>query len=157
MPGPLGLRLGSNPAISSQGPWADAHPTQRMVRAKQRSKMIVASSVVAVAVLLAAVTVGLMRMRTPTVALAGRTSAAMNASMEHLHKQLATLKAEAEAAEKAKRDAEVVVIEPSELPNVKPSAGAGAPSGQAAPPGKTPPVRKGGKNDPHGGVENSGI
>ena len=40
MPGPMGLRMGSNPAISTGGPWADAHPTQRMARAAQAQRRL---------------------------------------------------------------------------------------------------------------------
>ncbi len=159
MPGPMGLRLGSNPAISTGGPWADAHPTQRMARAKaQRSRMLVGGAVALAAALLLSGALVFMKTRAPTVAIAGRTSAALNASMAHLHKELAALKVAEEAAEKAKRDAEGVVVAPSELPNVPQPGGAATGAVQAAPSGKAaPPVRKGGKNDPHGGVENSGI
>ncbi len=162
MPGPMGLRLGSNPAISTGGPWADAHPTQRMARAKaQRSRMLVGGAVALAAALLLSGALVFMKTRAPTVAIAGRTSAALNASMAHLHKELAALKVAEEAAEKAKRDAEGVVFAPSELPNVPQPGGPGGAATGATPPASSgkaaPPVRKGGKNDPHGGVENSGI
>ncbi|MFO0758043.1 MAG: serine/threonine-protein kinase [Byssovorax sp.] len=159
MPGPMGLRLGSNPAITSQGLWTDAHPTQRMSQDKpHRSTRMLVGGMVLGAALLAGGVIGLSRLQSPKVAIAGRTAAALNGSMAHLRKDLLAIKAEEEAAEKAKRDAQVVVIEPSELPNVKPSPSPGAAPGSSVAPGKPPQTpRKGGKNDPHGGVENSGI
>ncbi len=158
MPGPSPyLRMQSippppgMPGSTTQGPWADGRPTQRM---RRRSS----STWVGVAMLLAAVSLAgvlaFLRLRPPLVACAGRSSFALMTSMARVHQSFAQLKVEAnaEADERAKADAaKSLVLQPSDLPPVQ-KALATAPSSSAS--AKAP---KGKSSDPHGGVDSAGF
>jgi eukaryotic-like serine/threonine-protein kinase len=159
MPGPSPYLMQSippppgMPSSTTQGPWADGRPTQRM---RRRSS----STLVGVAMLLAAVTLGgllaFLRLRPPLVAFAGRSSVALMTSMARVHQSFAQMKAEAAAAadERAKEAAaKSLVLQPSDLPPVTKALAAG-PAASASASATRP---KGKSSDPHGGVDSAGF
>jgi eukaryotic-like serine/threonine-protein kinase len=154
IPPPPGMPSGM-PVTTTQGPWSDAHPTQRFLR--RRSSLVWLSAAMLVATALIGGLVAFARLRPPQAAVAGRSSLALVTSMARLQQQLAQIKADekAAAAQQAQAAADAqksVVIEPSELPNVK-KRGGSAPDPSATP----RPRGKGGNKDPNGGVDSAGF
>jgi serine/threonine-protein kinase len=157
----MGMRVptmvgGAPPAIprsTTQNSWSDGAAAAE----PSRSTAWIAAALVAAALVIGSVA-AFFRLRPPLVAVAGRSSVALAASLARLNGELAKVRAEARAEKAKPRDDGTVAIEPSELPPADPtprtpSASTAAPTSSA----KTAKPNRPRKDDPHGGVDSAGF
>jgi serine/threonine-protein kinase len=147
------------PRSTTQNSWTDAAGAS----SERRGGAALLAAVLIAATLVIGGVVAFFRMRPPLVAVAGRSSVALAASLARVHAELDRARAEAVAEAKAKHDDGAVAIEPSELPPANvPSSGPTKPVASTTPAasGTGKPAAKGGrprKDDPHGGVDSAGF
>jgi serine/threonine-protein kinase len=135
---------------TTQNAWADS---DRGAAPAPRSTAILAVGLISAAVVIGGL-VAFLRLRPPLVAVAGRSSVALAASLARVDSELTKLRADAVAEAKAK-EAAIVNIDPAELPSAtpeKPVAPAATGSASAKPNAKGPRSK-----DPHGGVTSAGF
>jgi len=143
------------PAVT-QGTWAQVESAQT----RRRPKAMLLAGGVVTALLLAVGVVAVVHLRSPQVAIAGRSAAALESHMAELRGQLDRIASEARAEAEAKERASTLVLEPNELPTIPHAAN--APRAPIQRPVSTRPAsgsseQKRSKDDPHGGVDSAGF
>ena len=137
------------PRSTTQNAWSDARGGNGDGR---HTTLLLAGTLLGAAVIIGSL-VAFLRLRPPLVAVAGRSSVALTASLARLRTELD--RARIESAPTAKPSDTIGGIDPSELPPVKPSATAAAsPTPTGA---KSAAPRRPRKDDPHGGVDSAGF
>ncbi|MFT3774360.1 MAG: serine/threonine-protein kinase [Minicystis sp.] len=143
------------PRSTTQNSWTDGSAAGAE---RPGSTTLIAAGLVTAALLIGSV-VAYIRLRPPLVAVAGRSSVALTASLARLNGELDRVRKEAIEADKAKaKDDGSIAIQPSELPPADPTPNNTKAAATAAPTSsaKVKPGRPR-KEDPHGGVDSAGF
>lgn len=132
---------------ASQGPWSEEPGRHARRRRHPRATALYVGAALLSLALVGATAAAFVRLRPPSVAIAGREHANLTLHLARLNEQLERVRAEVELERKAKAaaDDKTLVVEPSELPSVK----------KVMKPIVTAP--KSAKPDPHGGVDSAGF
>ena len=144
------------PRSTTQNSWADGNGARAE---RNGSTTLIAAGLVAAALLIGSV-VAYFRLRPPLVAVAGRSSMALAASLTRLNTELDRVRTAAAAEQKPKApDNALPSFDPSELPPANPPSNKGATTAASAAPSSSAKAKPGRprKEDPHGGVDSAGF